>query len=243
MIVLGAHRKRLPLQTQLHRDRQRLAQLGNAFFCGDIERRPDLVVDQLHHAEQLARFFIDDRCHQHLPRTVAGFLIDQLEKMHIRAVSLQLGFIVDVGNVYPLAVQCHIAGNTLFVDRQPDVLERAEPGLDLGNDNPRLLAHRINGQPVGLKQVTDRLADLKHDFVEIMSGVDPVGHRLQRTGEFELPADILRIGGHGERHVHGCIRENEWIRIPAPGRIPASTSYIAAPPGALATWSDRLRLA
>src|SRR5262249_33324342 len=187
-IVLGL--EYLGFLALLESDRERLAQLGHAFFGQLAEGDAGPVVDQLDHADQVAASGFRHGRHQHLLGSIAGALVDFLEETQVGVVSLQLALVVHVLQVEHLLRQGDEARDRVLGDRQLQILERVQAGLDLGDDALPVLAHGVDREPVGVEQGADVGADLEHDLVHVGRGVDLVGDRLQILLEIEPAVDI-----------------------------------------------------
>ena len=75
-------------------------------------------------------------------------------------------------------------------DRQLQVLERVEAGLDLGDDRLPVLAYRIDGEAVGVEERAHVRAHLEHDLVDVVGGVDLVRHGLELLLERQASGDV-----------------------------------------------------
>jgi hypothetical protein len=85
-----------------------------------------------------------------------------------------------------------MAGDALVGDRQAQVLERIQAGLDLRNDRGLVLADRIDRQAVGVEQAADLAGQLQHDFVDVRGSVNLVGDDLEVLEESQAAVDIGR---------------------------------------------------
>src|SRR5471032_228504 len=85
----------------------------------------------------------------------------------------------------------------MFGNRQLQVLERIQPGFELGYDGLLVLAHRIDGEAVGVEQIANVGGHLKHDLVDVGSGMNLVGDVLQVLGEQEPCIDVDRPSRRG----------------------------------------------
>ena len=90
-----------------------------------------------------------------------------------------------------------VAGDRMLGDRQLQVLEGVEAGLDLGDDRLLVLADRVDGQAVGVEQLADVRAHLEHDLVDVVGGVDLVGDHLQLLLERQPRVDVRRAAPDG----------------------------------------------
>src|SRR6185503_11217044 len=196
----------------LEGDRQGLRKLDHALLGEHAEGRPRLVVDDLDHADQLGAAGLDDRRDQHLLGAIAGALVDLLQKAQVGVQRAQLAVVVDVLDVDHLLGERHEAGDRVLGDRQLQVLERIEPRLHLGHDRLLVLAHRVDGEAIGVEQCAHVRAHLEHDLVDVAGGVDLVRDRLQLLLERESRADI------GARMTQHCAHR-------LPPRPPASSSF------------------
>ncbi len=109
----------------------------------------------------------------------------------MRAVSGQLLVIINILDVEQFFVDRHIAGYALFRNRQLEILEGIQPGLDLGNQRDIVIAHDVNSQPVGVEQTANILADIQHDFVDIAGGMYLVGDVIEILGKFKPGTHII----------------------------------------------------
>jgi hypothetical protein len=75
-------------------------------------------------------------------------------------------------------------------DRQLQVLERVEAGLDLGDDRLLVFAYRVDGEPVRVEHRAHVRAHLEHDLVDVAGSVDLVGDRLELLLECQAGADV-----------------------------------------------------
>jgi hypothetical protein len=121
-------------------DGQGFAQALDALLGDRRKRSSRLVVDDLDDAQQLAVLRVDDRRHQHLLGPVAGALVHLLQEAQGRIDRLEFGVVIDVADVHRLLGQRDMAGDALVGDRQAQVLERIQAGLDLRNDRRLVLA-------------------------------------------------------------------------------------------------------
>jgi hypothetical protein len=88
-------------------------------------------------------------------------------------------------------------------DRQLQVLEGIQAGLDLGDDRLLVLADGVDRQAVGVEQLADVGTDLQHDLVDIAGGVDLVRDQLQLLLEREPEVDVrLRRRWMAEYRAH-----------------------------------------
>src|SRR2546430_14553415 len=84
----------------------------------------------------------------------------------------------------------YVARDRVFGDRQLQILEGVEAGLDLGDYGLFVLAHGIDRQPVGVEEGTNVGADFQHDFVHVARGVDLVGGRLEVLLKRQASVDV-----------------------------------------------------
>src|SRR6185312_4166233 len=76
-------------------------------------------------------------------------------------------------------------------------------GLDLGDDRLLVLAHRVDGHPVGVEELHDVRAQIEDDLVDVVRRVDLVGDLLQLLLEGELDVDVrLRRRRMAEYRAH-----------------------------------------
>src|SRR6266446_902316 len=121
---------------------------------------------------------------------ITGALVDFLEEAQVRVVRLELALVVHVLQVEHPLRQSDVPCDRVFGDRQFQVLEGVEAGLDLGNDRLFVLSHGIDRQPVGVKEGTNVGADFQHDFVHVARGVDLVGDGLEILLKRQPAVDI-----------------------------------------------------
>jgi len=140
--------------------------------------------------DQLARAALDDRRHELLLGAVAGALVDLLQEAQVRVDPAQLAVVVAVLDVDRLLGERGVAGDRVLGDRQLEVLERIEAGLDLGDDRLLVLAHRVDGEAIGIEKGADVRAHLEHDLVDVVGGVDLVRHRLELLLERQARSDV-----------------------------------------------------
>ncbi len=174
----------------LERDRERLREFAHAFLGECAEGRAGFVVDDLDHADQLGAALLDDRRHELLLGAVSGALVDFLQEAQVRIDRLQFGLVVDVLDVGQLARQRDVARDRMLRDRQLEVLEGVQSGLDLRDDRLFVLAHRVDREAVGVEQLADVGTDLEHDLVDVAGGVDLVRDQLQLLLERELDVNV-----------------------------------------------------
>jgi hypothetical protein len=142
--------------------------------------------------------------------SVAGALIHFLEEAQVGVERAQLGVVVHILDVDRLLRQRDVAGDGMLGNRQLEVLEGIQAGLDLGHDGLLILAHRVNGEAVGVEQGADVGAHLQHDFVDVVGGVDLVRYRLQLLLEREARTDVGMRPCVGTQH---CAHWNPPCRL------------------------------
>src|ERR1019366_1146482 len=203
-------------------DRQRLRQLGHALFHQRRKRHAGLVVDDLDDADQLFAFHY--RRHQHLFGAVAGALVHFLQKTQVGVDRLQLAFIVDIPDVNHLLGEGDIAADRVLGDRQLQVLEGIQSGLDLGHDGLLVLANDVNGEAIGIEQAADIGRNLEHDLVDVGSGMDLVGDVLQILREHQPGVDVGRSRCRGRWGIQNCTHSDLVNRSAQPAAA-ATTTY------------------
>ncbi len=183
-VVLAAH----PLRTQAlaERHRQGVAQLAHAVQVHGGEGAAVAVVDELDHAQQLAVRRLQGR-DQHRAGAVAGALVDPALELQLGRQPAQLGLVVDIGDRDHPARQRHETGHRAGRDRQAQVAERAQAGLDPGDDVVLLGRDRVQGEALAVEQVAEVHAQAEHDLLDVGGGVDAGGDLLQPGPEGQAP--------------------------------------------------------
>ena len=198
VVVLGL--RQLRLLALLEGDGERLRELAHPFLGERAERNARLVVDDLDDADQLVRAALDDRRDELLLGAVSGALVDFLQEAQVGIDRAQLAFVVAVLDVDGLLGKRRVASDRVLGDRQLQVLEGVEAGLHLGDDRLPVLAHRVDGEPVGVEERAHVRAHLEHDLVDVVGGVDLVGDRLQLLLERKACGDV----GLRRRRTEDC---------------------------------------
>ena len=107
------------------RDGHGLAKPAQSFLGHRRKRRVGLVVDDLHHAVQLAGAGIDDGARQNLLGAIAGALVHLAHEAQAGIDGLELLFIMGIADIHACSAHRHIAGDALLGHRQAQILERA----------------------------------------------------------------------------------------------------------------------
>ena len=92
---------------------------------------------------------------------------------------LECFIVVNIGQVEQLPTVSNITGNALGSDGQFKIATAVEPGFDLGDDGALILSDRVERQSVGIEELADILAGLKHDLLKVVRLMDPGGDLLQ----------------------------------------------------------------
>ena len=161
------------------RNRQGLRQLNQAFHRQLVKRATHAVVDQLHHPHAHQTFGVAHRCHQHLTGAKPGALVHLNQETQIGVITVQLLMVIHVGQVERAPGQRHKPRHGLRGNGQTQTAKALQAGLYPRLQRLAIGAGLVNGQPLGGKQHTNRLAHLQHDFIHISGGVNLVGDGLQ----------------------------------------------------------------
>jgi hypothetical protein len=125
----------------------------------------------------------------------------------------KLGVVVAVLDVDRLLGEGNVAGDGVLGDRQLQILEGVEAGLDLGNDRLLVLAYRVDRQPVGVEERADVGAHLEHDLVDVVGGVDLVRDRLKLLLERQAGAHIARRGSLMAQDCAHLVSPDCWFLL------------------------------
>ncbi len=145
-------------------------------------------------------FSVDYRCHEHLPRPVAGLHVHRLEEVKLRLVRLELRLVIDVADVHHALVARHVSGDRLVVHRELDVLEGMKTRLDLRYDRGLVFARDVDREPVCAEKIAQLLRELDHDLVDVGRRVYLVRERLQLLLEREFLGEGLLADGSALKH-------------------------------------------
>ncbi len=200
-------------------NRQGFAQALDTFLGNRSERSARLVVDELDDTEQFVALRIDNRRHQHLLGAVAGALVDFLQEAQRRIDRLELGLVIDVANIHGLLGQCDMTGDALVGDRQAQILERRQAGLDFRNNGRLVFTDGIDRQAIGIEQAADPAGQFQHDLVDVCRGMYLVGDNLQVLEKSQAAVHIGH-GGFGRCCRNGIHSLDS--RMPACALIPPS---------------------
>src|SRR6266852_757960 len=200
----------LRLLALLEGDGQRLTEFRNPLLGKLSERHAGSVVDQLDHADEFAAARLRNGRNQHLLGAITGALVDFLQEAQVRVVRPELALVVDVPQVEHPLRQSDVPRDRVFGDRQLQVLEGVEAGLDLGNDGLFILAHGIDRQPVGVEEGANVGADFQHDFVHVARSVDLVGVGLEVLLKRQPAVDV---GGRARMRLQYRAHRQSTLRF------------------------------
>ena len=171
---------------------QRLAQLRDTFDVEFAERPVGLVVDDLQHSVQHVAF--QDGRDDHLLAAIARALVHFLEETQSGMDALERFVVIDIGDVEQLLAERHVARQALRTDGQLQFAAGVQPRLHLGDDGRVVLRHGVEGQAVGIEQLADVGADVQHELLDVVGGVDLGRDVLQLAKEQGLEADTAPLG-------------------------------------------------
>ena len=195
----------------MQRCRQGLRDLGDVALVRCRELVARLLVQELddpHHHPVL----VHDGDREDLPRPESGLLVPGRVEGKRVVDAGELGLVVGVCDVHPLAGLRDVPGHAGGVDRNPDFLHRVdvdEPRVDLAS----LTVHRVEGHPLRVEEIEHVLLEFDEEGVQVLRRVDAadelgelvaVGKLLPEAGDRVRRGDRSqpRLGAHASKgHV------------------------------------------